>query len=507
MGKKILTSVLVGIMAVFVAAAFISVKNRPQTVPQEGDFRTIHEVQGVSFGINSSIINKATAVSEISEKIDIDPSLLYVYKDGKDNYILFGLNSIVVAVEKGTHFPLHKDMTELDIEESSVCGIWFEKNGLKLQADYTSDSVTFNANGGLNISNNTYSDYVGKLRILSDGETQWAIFCGIPGTEKYKNLTDSQKNGIETIVNSLQFSDYVAPVNDEVYAVTIDNSVPVTDVAVAETVTEEPTTEETVSEEESTSSETEAESQPEDKGTEIVVEEPSESDIPEETSDAASEELSDTPAEDSIEPESTEESTEPAYVKEKEEEIKEKGSAVSMDNQKVVMNKKNNEAYSSDIYSMLSLKDNGIISEYDIKSKQIVMPIINVSRIYKGKTAVEMIKQYCKDTGYYEYFDAPVGCEWHIAEYNILYKDCPTKPYINIKLRGIDGNNIIYKGIGYSKRTYDMFNKASWHGDYYGTCYCFYAVPIGVREYALECGMGTVNENIGGQAAYYHIKY
>ena len=521
MKNKLMTYAIIVILIIAAGFIIVSMKNNTKKTANSSNFNTIHEVRGVAFGVNSSIINKATAVSEISEKIDIDPSLIYIYKDGKNRYLLFGLNSIVIAVEKGTKFPLHENMTDLDLESASVCGIWFEQSGLKLQSEYDSNSVTFQAIGGLNISNNTYSDYAGKLRIISDGTDQWAIFCGIPGADRYKDLSDNAKNGIDAIVASLQFSDYVEPSKEEVYAVKIDNS-DMADVASADINT----TDDEIAPKENVTvpiQETEDASETETKASEVEVTEETETEtevVAEsetgETSEESSEEDTEGMTEESAEKVTTEEKESsiegnepnaPAFILEEEEEHKSRGSSVQLENQKKVANKKSNEAYTSTIYSMLSLKDNGIICEMDRHTKQINTPIINVSRVYKGKTAVNMIKDYCSTTGNYEYFDAPVGCEWHVAEYSLLYKDCTTKPYIDIKLRGIDGNNIVYKGISYTKHTYDMLYKAEWNGDFYGTCYCFYAVPIGVREYALECGLGTVKEDTGSQAAYYHIKY
>ncbi len=492
MKKKLLFLIIFIVLGVFIGAAINAFKYKDKnTVPSEGAYRTINEVSGVSFAINSSIVNKSTAVSEISDKINIDPNLMYIYKNGEDKYILFGLNSIVVAVEKGTSFNLEKEMTEEDIESDSVVGIWFEKNSNKIQQETESNSISLQVNGGLNISTETYTDYTGKLRILTDGETQWAIFCGVPGTEKFKNLDSNVQKSIDAIVNSLAFSDYVSPITEEVYAVTIgeDTSEVESEEATSEIESEETTSE--IETEEISTETSEVES--------IIIEEESE-----ESNKEAVVEVSPTPTTTpSPTPNST---TETSYIASIEENVK-KDEPVYLTNQKVIENKKNSEAYSSDIYSMLSLKDNGIIMEYDISTAQVVTPIINVSRVYKGKTAIQMIKDYCKSTGYYEYFDAPVGCEWHVAEYSLLYKDCDSKPYINIKLRGMDGNNLVYQGISYSKRTYDMLNKAAWNGNYYGKCYCYYAVPIGVREYCLECGLGTVSYKENSRAAYYKISY
>jgi hypothetical protein len=227
MRNKLLYGIAGVIVLVFLAAAIFAIRNKPETVPAEGEYKTITAVSGVSFLVNSGFVNKATAISEISANVQIDPDLFYVYKDGSDNYLLFNMNSLVVAVQKGTsfHFDEYDDSDkEKTLENSSVAGVWMEKNGNKFSYEEKNGVFTANVTGGLVITNDMYNDFVGQIRIISDGATEWAIFVGIPSTEKYKNLSDNAKKGIETMVDSLSFSVGTSELETESYAVVIGNT-------------------------------------------------------------------------------------------------------------------------------------------------------------------------------------------------------------------------------------------------------------------------------------------
>ena len=72
---------------------------------------------------------------------------------------------------------------------------------------------------------------------------------------------------------------------------------------------------------------------------------------------------------------------------------------------------------------------------------------------------------------------------------------------MNVKVKGVDGNNLVFSGVPYSSRSYEL-------GKEDGIIRCFYAVPVGCHEYALECGTSdTETPGVGNNAAYYHIKY
>ena len=68
--------------------------------------------------------------------------------------------------------------------------------------------------------------------------------------------------------------------------------------------------------------------------------------------------------------------------------------------------------------------------------------------------------------------------------------------YINVKLKGLDGENLRFRGIEYSQRCFDIQISQN-------EFYSYYAIPNGCPEYALEIGEGTINNSL--ESGYYHI--
>ena len=69
---------------------------------------------------------------------------------------------------------------------------------------------------------------------------------------------------------------------------------------------------------------------------------------------------------------------------------------------------------------------------------------------------------------------------------------------------GFDGEKLKYRGVGYSKRTYDIWTNVTEGDDGWEYGYiAFYAVPNGCYDYAIACGDQT--ENGYGYKAYYKI--
>ena len=100
---------------------------------------------------------------------------------------------------------------------------------------------------------------------------------------------------------------------------------------------------------------------------------------------------------------------------------------------------------------------------------------------------------------YGEYFAPADGCTFHVAHYKLDMSNCMGTGYLNVKLRGMHGENLRFRGIEYTSRTYVITVSE----DEY---YCFYEVPNGCKEYVLECGEGTVeNEDSGVISAYYKV--
>ena len=531
MRKKGLYILAIIVVLVFIMAAIFAISHKPEEVPEEGAYKTIYDVDGISFMANTNILNRATAVSEISENMDIDREMFYVYKD-QNTYLFFCLNEIVIAAQKGTTFHFDEYDTKEDaVGNSSIAGLWFQVNGNKLEYEDKNPFIA-NVNGGLVISNELYADYVGQMAVITDGDTEWALYVGVPGLDtKYKDLSSKTRSSISTIARSLILSDEKPVIEEETYEVVVNSGVTNSgadeaaseDVieAVNESITINSETKETAEELPSTTEETnDIEQQTEAETVEIEEITSEEEIIEDETEKVATvEESIEETTEETAETESIEivEQTEVAGTDEPDENNDEKGPSaettvasvpINLNNQKKIINRSSDKAYTSDIYAMLDLKDNGIIEEFDKDTREIVKPIINVQRVYKGQTAIKMIKDYCNNYALYNYFDAPLGCSWHIAEYYLSFEGCSTDPYIDMKLKGLDGEVLRFKGITYSKRCYDMFHEVEKIEDseFMGPYYCYYAVPNGCSEYALECGTGNIDYASDSKAAYYLIR-
>lgn len=557
MKKNVLYIIIGVILLVFaIAAIFTSKQSSANTIAPQGNYKTVHDVQGIAFDVNTAFTSKATAISEISDDMDISRDEYYVYKNGTSKYLLFCMNDIVIAAEKGTSFNFGEEIDYSSVQNSGISGVWFESNAENLKYKRDGDKVICEVNGGFCVTSEVYEDYVGKICVMNNGSEEWGIFVGVPGKDiKYKKLDSAAKDGIEYILSTMQYSDIVNERPEEIYEVAIGNEdtrteedkgneptqiTPVPTETPEEPVDDEKTEEDSEEEEAQTEQTGDASSDDSDKDSEDVeivdAEDGEEGDAdkadttptPEPTGEAdevekESEEPTPTPEPtetptpvptETPEEEQSDEATptpnptpEAVAVEENVEKQNKRGEALNLSNQRKLV-KIDNKAYSSSIYSMLSLKDNGIISEYDLSTGNLVTPIISIRRVYTGQTAIRKIKDYCIDYNDFNYFDPPVGCSWHLAEYYILWKNCPTRPYIDIKLKGLDGENLRYKGIKYDKRTYDIFSYKKEEDNIEGNVFCFYAVPNGCKDYVLECGTGNIDkENSGCSAAYFRVKY
>ena len=62
--------------------------------------------------------------------------------------------------------------------------------------------------------------------------------------------------------------------------------------------------------------------------------------------------------------------------------------------------------------------------------------------------------------------------------------------YVNVRFTGLDGEKLYYKGIGYSKRTYDINNNVQTDGTLSSGHIAYYPVPNGCTDYMLVCETG-----------------
>jgi len=149
----------------------------------------------------------------------------------------------------------------------------------------------------------------------------------------------------------------------------------------------------------------------------------------------------------------------------------------------------------SDIYHMLKVGQMGILNACANDGLSVILTQITVNSIYTGDEAVNIIKEHClsKDA-VYKYQKPPAGYSWHVVEYELLQH--PEDLYVNIKILGLDGEKLKYRGVAASSRTYDIFSFIEKNEKGYKKLYCYYAVPNGCKEYMLECGTRTPEDSV-----------
>lgn len=478
-------------------------------------YTEITTVDGVKFDIVSSIARNATAVTNISEEMEFEANQVYVYKDGESAYFLFKMDAIVCVAEKGTNFGFRESEDKFAaLKNSDVLGVWFkspEKKKLKYDEKKTDEvyKMIATVTAEVTLTSELYNDFAGKLAVVDDGTTEWSIFIGSIGSD-FDELNKDEKELIEYMAQS--FMNYEkpqttevqqnAPVNlggtqemdeeaDEVETITMETETTV----IEETETEEMSeTNESMSEisEENTAEPTEEGSSEIEKITEEETEESTTTEL-EIIEVEEIEETKESQEEEETEEDKSTEENEDTIIKAEEHqgEAQEGHTTIILNNQKNTL-KEDGKIYYSNIYDMLPLNKFGYASVQT--SSGFENAVVKVDAVYKGQEAVRIIKDGYAKAGL-RYFDSQEGTSWHVAHYTVDYSLCSEKGYLNVKLRGMDGENLRFRGIRYSQRTYVIPVSEEEY-------YCFYEVPNGCKEYVLECGDGTV-ERTDAIAAYY----
>ena len=384
-------------------------------------FSEITSVPGVSFYINSAFVDKATAITQISDSIGFQKNQYYSYKNGTDKYILFNMDQLIVAAQKGTDFWLeYSSDKEYSLLNTSLMNIWFTKGSKKFSCETDNGMTVTKVCAGVSINSTTYGDFVGELGNISmDGE-EWSIFVGVPGI-RYDKLSKDAQDGIDGILRTFSFSDGSGIVNQDIYAVSLSGDHEKQAVATEEEIFE--------------------------------------------------------------------------YDEH----------SLNLTNQSSIKDKDEEKAYTSTPYNMLLIGDNGLLSAFNDTTLSYEDAIIHPVNIYRGEEAEKIIMDYCEKTGDYAYFKAPDGQSFEVIEYDLNYKACANDDYVNIKLKGMDGEPLRYRGIKYSARTYDITYMAEEDGDWIRHLYTYYPVPNGCYEYCLECGERLPADSEETGAAYYHI--
>lgn len=423
--RIIILIVMIAAIVMVIGSVFVNANQKTSeetlTKKERPGYTEITSVPGVSFYINSPFVEKATAITQISDNIGFQKNQYYSYKNGTDKYLLFNMQNLIVAVQKGTDFWIaDSNDKEYSLLNTSLMNIWFTQGTKKFSSETENGVTITKACAGVSINSTTYGDFVGELANISKDGEEWSIFVGVPG-ERYDKLPTTSQNGIENIINSFAFSNSEGDIAQDIYAVSLtgDNSKEAVD-----------TTEEVFEYDEN---------------------------------------------------------------------------SLNLSNQSSIVDKDEEKAYTSSPYNMLLLGDNGILSAFNDYTTSYEEPIICPKKVYRGEEAEKLIMDYCTSSGEYDYFKAPDGQSWEVLEYDLNYRNCANEDYVNIKLKGLDGEALRYRGIRYEARTYEMDHKMTEDGDWFRNLYVYYPVPNGCYEYCIECGERNSLTGEEVSAAYYHI--
>ena len=490
--RKIILGVIAVIFIVLIVT--VTMKRTETKTPDRDGYKTINDVPGVGFSVKKDLFETATAVMEISKNIEFLSYQTYSYKNGTDTYLLFNMNNYIVIAKKGTSFYFDENGVEESLQKNSLNGIWFSTVGKDAVKESSGEKYVIYVDAQVVINNDLYNDFIGNLVTLKKDGEEWTIFAGT--TEKNKENAET----MQYITETFSFSD-TAEMNTSEY--TVDENGILT--AIEDTKPEEnhiPEIVETIPEE-SKVEETEPEETRPEVTTETPAEEPEELkedipvvDVPVETEPGEVVPVETVPVEtvpvkEDIKEESEKENIEEISVQE----------TFTANNNQSTHNYSKDEVYTSSIYSMLKIGYTGYISLQNSKGYQ--NAYVRVTDLYSAEETEQLIKEYCQSgDSYYKEFTAPDGMHFEAVSYDVNYLG-EEEGYVNIKLCGLDGEDLKYRGICYSHMTYDIQNKVEKDDEWCTGYICFYAVPNGCKEYALKCGEGT--EDNGVYAAYYRI--
>lgn len=504
-----------------VMLAFLGGCGKNKELYDEGrdGYTTITAVDGISFDVMSEAARNGTAITNISEDMSFEPDQTYVFKDGSTQYFIFRMDSIVFVAEKGTDFGLYEAEDKLSaVQNGNIMGIYFtsprkkldfvedEKNGVyKLSATVTAQVA---------VTSSLYNDFAGRLCYLYNGDTEWTLFVGSIGNDFHELKKESQ-DVITYMAASMKLCDTPEEQPQKEPAVSIGGEEESTEMPVsvsdnnADIIAESPdisaeeavvssrsdpeTTEMNGSGDAETAEDADQPADPENDTDDMLPQTPVEVIEVEEIEETPAGEESTDKEQDSDEAQQN--ITENAALPEN---VSANKATVKADNQKKAKASEDGTVYQSDIYSQISLGEKAYATA--LMSKDGFGRVeVCADRILVGEEAQEVIRNaYNGKAVYGNYFDPPEGCSWHVLHYSVAF---PTDQscYLNVKLRGMDGEDLKYRGITYPHRAYDIKVSET-------EFYAFYAVPNGCPEYVLEIGEGHVGADAAFLAAYYRYE-
>lgn len=457
------------------------------------DYATISSVDGIIFNVPQAFTSKATAVTRIANDQEFTNDGIYSYTNGNDEYMFFCMDELIILANKGTSFNFSETADkESALSTSSVIDSMCSKLGKKLNyTESDADGVyklVADVSENVAITTELYGDYIGKLAVIEDGTDEWSVLAGVKGSS-LSDIPKEQLKVIDTVVGSMKAThgNYAIQDNTPDYDVVIDEAKgDVTENVSVEIPEKEDGGEEAVNEtSEEITEELKEDTEPVTEEDEVIFEEAKEEAKPEEPKE---------------EPEVQEPKEEEPVTEEPKEE--DTGEKVRSNQRKRDLSEA--KVYDSDVYSLLNIGNYGLMVSADTDG-EIQYPVVHLKNVYTGQDAVDMVKKQASSTTRYDYFEAPLGYSWQVAEYDVIYTG--EKHEVDVRMLGVDGNTLKYRGVPAPQRTYYMDYDIT-EVEETGTLQnikVFYAVPNGCKEYVLKFGDGKVGTETEHYSAYYHV--
>jgi len=152
-------------------------------------YTKVVSVRGVTFDMPESILSQATAITSISPENEYTDTT-YLYKDGKSSYLLFNMNSIVVAVENNTSYDLKNADNVLDaVEGTSLNGIWLQNTAEKFEYEDSESKGIYkmiaNVSADVSITPQAYGMFTGQMAYLQKDGFECTLFIGAKGVSRF----------------------------------------------------------------------------------------------------------------------------------------------------------------------------------------------------------------------------------------------------------------------------------------------------------------------------------
>jgi len=438
----------------------------------KSEYTPVTAVDATEFEVLTSLVSKATAISNISESETYDG--LYIYKDGSTRYVLFDTTSIVVAVGP-TEFAFKGNETEETLEAHSIENVWMKGTDGSFKYKSTSSGnvykIVAEVDAQYALTPTQYCTLHGMMASVSDGNTEYSMFAGAVGEE----MTSSQKKSVEHMIKSLRLKAIDASSPEEDVESNIDNDVN-TPAAKEQTDVEENNAEESTSEQNPPESSEIPDEVEEENATEETEENTEE---PEEQTDA------------NDQPDAEEQPVDNTSEKEPSKAIAAKPEGYNI------------KPKQSTAFTPLSIDEWGVGS---VMKGDYTMDFsaVHIDNIYTGEEATRLIEA---NGG--RKTEPKEGTSFVVAEYttDVSCKDA----YLDIRFCGVDGEKLVQRGISYTQRTYDMLDSetkdtTSHQVVTYSKRYVYYEVPTGCKEYLLSFGYRIPGYTDQLESANYLIK-